>query len=179
MRFMWKNHHFQFTCLPPGLTSSRRKFTKLLMPLISHFRKVGIMVVCYIDNGIFIAPSAADLEAHVKCDMQMFDSIGLTVNVKKSVLISPQEVEFIGISLNSVTMSATLPSGRKENIKTQGLRFLKKNPTLHNLAVSIGLAVASDSAVPLAPLRYKYLVTVRNREQRQLQCCYKSRQPCD
>lgn len=122
------------------------------------------MVVCYIDDCIFIAPSAAELQSHVKYAMQMFDSVGLTINVKKSVLTPTQEVEFLGIILNSVTMTATLPSRRKERIKTQGLRLLNKNPTLHDLAVFIGLAVASDSAVPLAPLRYKYLEIVKIRE---------------
>lgn len=159
-----ENNHLEFTCLPQGLTSAPRIFTKLLKPLFSHFRKLGIMVVSYIDDCIFIAPSAADLESHVKYAMQMFDSVGLIINVKKSVLFPTQEVEFLGIILNSVTMSATLPSRRKESIKTHRLRLLNKNPTLHDLAVFISLAVASDSAVPLAPLRYKYLEIVRNRE---------------
>lgn len=35
---------------------------------------------------------------------------------------------------------------------------------MHALAVFIGLAVASDPAVTLAPLRYKYLEIVRNKE---------------
>ena len=51
-----------------------------------------------------------------------------------------------------------------ECIKTQGLLLLKKDPILHDWAVFIGLAVASDSAVPLVPLRIKYLEIVRNRE---------------
>ena len=94
----------------------------------------------------------------------MFDSVDLTVNVRKSVLTPTQKLEFLGITLNSVNMSATLPSRCKESIKTQGLRLLKKDPTLHDLAVFTGLAVASDSAVNLALLRYKYLEIVRNRE---------------
>ena len=164
LRFMWKNQYFQITCLLQGLTSAPRIFTKLLKPILSHFRKLGIMVVCYIDDCFFIAPSAETLRKHVKYAMQMFDSVGITVNVRKSVLTPTQEVEFLGITLNSVNMSATLPSRRKESIKSQGLRLLKKDPTLHDLAVFIGLAVASDSAVNLARLSYKYLEIVRNQE---------------
>ena len=94
LRFLWRNHHFQFTCPPQGLTSAPRIFTKLLKPLFSHFRKLGIMVLCYIDDCIFIAPSAADLKVHVKYAMEMFDC--RSVNVMKSVLIPTQVVEFSG-----------------------------------------------------------------------------------
>lgn len=60
--------------------------------------------------------------------------------MSRNLLTPTQEVEFLGIILNSVTMTATLPSRRKERIKTQGLRLLNKNPTLHDLAVFIDLA---------------------------------------
>ncbi|KAK4328559.1 hypothetical protein Pmani_001035 [Petrolisthes manimaculis] len=60
-------------------------------------------------------------------------------------------------------MTATLPLSRKESIKNQGLILLKDDPTLHDLAIFIGLAVASDPAVNLAPLRYKCLEIVSNK----------------
>ena len=44
LRFMWKGKHFQFTCLPQGLTSAPRIFTKLLKPVLSHLRKLGMTV---------------------------------------------------------------------------------------------------------------------------------------
>lgn len=106
LRFVWKNQPFQFTCLPQRLTSAPRIFTKLLKPF-SHHRKHGILIVCYIDYCILMAPSAALLEENVKYTLQMFDYVGLTVNVKKSVLFPTQEVEFLGIILKSVSMTAS------------------------------------------------------------------------
>ena len=35
LRFIWKNQLFQFTCLPNGLSSAPRIFTKLLKPAYS------------------------------------------------------------------------------------------------------------------------------------------------
>lgn len=164
LRFMWKNQSFQFTCLPQGLTSAPRIFTKLLKPILSHLRKLGILIVCYIDDCILLASSAQVLEQNAMYALQTFDSVGLTVNVNKSILSPTQEVEFLGIILNSVAMTASLPSRRKESIKTRGLSLLRDKPTIHDLAAFIGLAVASEAAVNLAPLRYKYLEIVRNRE---------------
>ena len=57
LRFVWKNDHYQFTSLPQGLTSAPRLFTKLLKPALTHLRKLGILVSCYIDDCIFIAAS--------------------------------------------------------------------------------------------------------------------------
>ena len=162
LRFMWNNQSFQFTCLPQGLTSAPRVFTKLLKPVLSHLRSLGILIVCYIDDCILMASSAQELEDNAMYALQLFDSIGLTVNVKKSVLFPTQEVEFLGLILNSVTMTASLPSRRKESIKAHGLRLLHGASTLRDLAAFIGLAVASEAAVNLAPLRYKYLEIVRN-----------------
>ena len=82
-RFLWKNQSFQFTCLPQRLTSAPGIFTKLLKPIVSQVRKLGILIDCYIDDCIPMASSVAVLEAHVTYALQIFDSIGLTVNVKK------------------------------------------------------------------------------------------------
>ena len=100
--------------------------------------------------------------ANVSYAMTLFDPLGLTVNVNKSVLVPTHEVEFLGIILNSVSMTAILPFRKKERIKKQGLLLLGGEVTLLALASFIGLAVASAPAVSLASLRYKYLEIIRN-----------------
>ena len=55
--------------------------------------------------------------ANVSCAMTLFDSLELTVNINKSVLVPTHEVEFLGIILNSVSMTATLPFRKKEHSK--------------------------------------------------------------
>ena len=81
LRFFWKNLPFQFTCLPQGLTSAPRIFTKLLKPVLSHLGKLGIIVICYIDDCIIIAASKDELINNVSFVLQLFDSVGLTINV--------------------------------------------------------------------------------------------------
>jgi len=157
------------------LTSAPCIFTKLLKPVLFHLRKLGIIVICYIDNCIFIAASEEELRDNVSSAIQLFDSVGLTINVQKSILEPTQEVEFLGVILNSRDMTSKLPSHRREHIKEQGLLLLKKEVTLHDLASFVGLTVASDPAVELAPLRYKYLEIIRNRELARNHGNYKSK----
>lgn len=162
LKFRWENQVFQFTCLPQGLSSAPRIFTKLLKPVFSHLRKLGIAVSCYIDDCIFLATSEKELIENVRYALQLFDELGLTVHERKSVLVPTQVVEFLGIVLDSVNMTASLPPRRKERIKSQGALLLRGDPSIQDLASFIGLAVASEPAVNLAPLRYKYLEYVKN-----------------
>ena len=104
------------------------------------------------------------MRVHVSYALCLFDSLGLTVNPKKSVLFPTQEIEFLGVILNSEVMTSTLTSRKKDRIKAQGLLLLDGVVSLHSRSSFIGMAVASDPAVELAPLRYKYLEIVRNRE---------------
>ena len=163
LQFLWKGRPFRFTCLPQGLSSAPRTFTKLMKPVLSHLRSLGIVVSCYLDDCLFIAPSPDLLRAQVSYALQLFDSLGLTINVQKSVLEPTQSVTFLGVVLNSLTMTVTLSSSRKERIKRQGLLLLNGDTSLLDLSSFIGLAVAAGPAVELAPLRYRYLEILRNK----------------
>ena len=164
LRFLWRNAEFQFTCLPQGLTSAPRTFTRLLKPALAHLRSLGMVVSCYIDDCIFLAPSVDELLLNVKYALRLFDSLGLTIHTDKSMLIPSREVQFLGFILNSDTMRVSLPDRKCETIREFGRKLLREPVTsLRDLASFIGSAVATDPAVPLSPLRYKYLEIVRNK----------------
>lgn len=50
LRFRWENRTYQFTCLPMGLASAPRVFTKIIKPVFSEIRKFGRLNVIYIDD---------------------------------------------------------------------------------------------------------------------------------
>uniref|UniRef100_A0A0P4WG63 Reverse transcriptase domain-containing protein n=1 Tax=Scylla olivacea TaxID=85551 RepID=A0A0P4WG63_SCYOL len=58
--------YFQFTCLPQGMMSAPCIFTKLLKPALSHLRKLGITMLGYLDDCLFLATSKEELEANVR-----------------------------------------------------------------------------------------------------------------
>lgn len=51
LRFYWKSEFFQFTCLPMGLTTAPRIFTKLLKPIYADLRERGNTCMGYIDDS--------------------------------------------------------------------------------------------------------------------------------
>ena len=52
--FEWGDEYFEFTVLPFGLAIACYLFTKMLRPLVKHWRSLGIKVVLYIDDGIVL-----------------------------------------------------------------------------------------------------------------------------
>lgn len=105
LRFIWNDDHYQFTSLPQGLSSAPRLFTKLLKPALTHLRKLGMLVSCYIDDCIFISSSEEELSDNVDYALRLFDSRRLTIHKSKSVLIPTEVVAFLGVILNSVNMT--------------------------------------------------------------------------
>ena len=45
LRFVWEGTTYEFTCLPFGLCSAPRIFTKLLHPVMAHLRFLGLRTV--------------------------------------------------------------------------------------------------------------------------------------
>ena len=163
-RFVWHNHHLRFTCLPQGFTAAPRIFTKLLKPVFSHFRSLGIITLCYLDDCIFLAPSADALTRDLKYVLGFLDSLGLTISVGKSCLVPSQRIEFLGFILDSVLMSVRLTVIKREKIQALGTKLVNDvEVSLRELSSFIGSLVASEHGVPRAPLRYKYLEILKNR----------------
>lgn len=163
-RFRWHNACYQFTCLPQGFSPAPRIFTKLLKPVLAHLRSRGIQVICYIDDCIFVGQCPVQLRRDVVYALHLFDSLGLTVHPQKSVTDPVQQIEFLGFQLDSVTMNIMLTDKKKDKIFNLTTELLhNKRVTIFDLASLIGNLVAADPAVPLGPLRYKYLEMDRNR----------------
>ena len=50
LRFVWRDNLYQYVCLPNGLSSAPRMFTKLLKPVFKVLREKGLLSSAYIDD---------------------------------------------------------------------------------------------------------------------------------
>ena len=66
LRFEWEDHLFKFQCLPFGLTSASRVFTKLLKPVMSLLRQKGIRCIIFLDDLLIMALSKQELESQIR-----------------------------------------------------------------------------------------------------------------
>ena len=51
LMFQWKGKYSQFTCLPSGLSSTPRIFTKILKPVYARLRSIRHTCMGHIDDS--------------------------------------------------------------------------------------------------------------------------------
>ena len=152
LQFIWGQKHFKFQFLPFSLSSAPRVFTKLLKPVVGFLRQIGLRLIVYLDDMLFMHTNKDQLEAMAPLICKIFKALGLMVNTKKSLLNPIQVVEFLGFQINSLTMTFNLPSEKGRKIQQEAANLLKSQSiSARHLAVFIGKVVAASRAVTHAP----------------------------
>lgn len=168
LKFIWQDKLFQFTCLPNGLGTASKIFTKTLKPVFSTLRKMGHTNVAYIDDSLLQSDTYKACTKNIKDTLNLVDSVGLTVHQEKSVVIPDQCIEFLGFLLHSVKMTVRLSHRKVQNIKTLAEKILKrKTITIREFAQLIGKLVAAEPGVLYAPLYYKSMELDRDQALKQ------------
>ena len=67
--------------------------------------------------GLLMHQDRAQLEQITRLTCQLFKSLGLIVNQKKSILTPTQEIDFLGFHLCSTTMRASIPTEKLHKIQ--------------------------------------------------------------
>lgn len=158
LRFIWKNQLFQFTCLPNGLSSAPRIFTKILKPVYATLRSQGLENVGYIDDSYLQGRTFADCDTNVTVTTKFFGDLGFILNQEKSIFEPRQIVTFLGFVLNSVAMTVTLTPGKATKLVTKAKEILEKqSPSIREVSELIGLMVSSFPGVMHGALFYRQL----------------------
>ena len=158
LKFLWQGTLYVFTCLPNGLSTASRIFTKVLKPVFAALRKMGHLNVAYIDDSLLQSYSYEQCLINVKDTVRLIDSVGLTIHPEKSMLIPVQCIEFVGFLLNSKDMTVRLAPRKIQNFLELACSIRKaKSVSIRELAKLIGKMVAAEPGVKYAALHYKTL----------------------
>lgn len=164
LRFEWKSDLVEFTCLPFGLSSSPRVFTKVMKPIVAELRNKGIKLVIYLDDLAIVSGSHKKGEMDAKIVVNLLESLGFVVNHEKSSLTPSQQITYLGFVINSVNMTVSLPKEKLDHLITQASALYNKTfCTVRNLAHMIGLIVSSFPAIKPAKLYYRELDALKQR----------------
>ena len=164
LRFIWRDTKYQYTCLEMGLASSPRIFTKLMKPVFSTLRKQGHANVAYIDDTLLISETETGCAKNVQPTSNLLDSLGLTINIDKSVFTPTQCIDFLGFEINSKHMMVALTESRAISIRDLCQEIIiTQQITIREFARLISKLVASEPGVLYAPLYYKSLEIEKDR----------------
>jgi hypothetical protein len=158
VRLLWKGNFYQYRCLPFGLCSAPRVFTKILKPVVAFLRERGIRLVIYLDDVLIMASSKDLVLQHLHLVIGLFTSLGFLVNAEKSVFLPSQEIEFLGVIIDSVSLSFSLPPGKVVKVTHMCEKALRADKiSLRHLASIMGHFSWAIPTVAFAQAHYRNL----------------------
>ena len=164
LRFVWEGVVYEYTCLPNGLSSRPRIFSKLLKPMYSALRKLGHLNVAYIDDSFLQSDTYEECVQNVSDTLQLADDLGFTVYKQKSVVVPTQQIIFVGFLICSVTMTVRLPPEKCLNMMELCKEILAaRRITIRKFAQLIGTCVSVEPGVQYAALYYKSMEIERDK----------------
>ncbi len=162
--FIWEEQHYEFQCLPFGLASAPRVFTKLLKPVMATLRRQGIRCIIYIDDLLLLSQSRVELDSATRAVLGLLTYLGFVINWGKSVLEPQRRLHFLGFLVNSIDLTLTLPTDKLERIQKECQDTLRAPSILvRQLLRLIGRMIATVQAILPAPLHYRNLQFLKNR----------------
>ena len=129
-----------------------------MKPVVATLRNLGIRLIIYLDDLLILADSEQTARLHLATAQSLLENLGFVINLKKSVLSPVQETEFLGMTVDSLTLCLALPGDKVRSIRRER-ECLIANPTttVRQLAHLLGGLSSSIQAVFPAPLYYLYL----------------------
>jgi hypothetical protein len=158
LRFKWNDRLFEFQCLPFGLASAPRDFTKLMKPLTGLLRRIGVRMIIYLDDLLLMNNCPHALLRDGKTTCHLLESMGFVVNKVKSHTTPTQDLEFLGMTISSTKMTMRLSEDKMSKIYSQCQELLhQETVSVRELSAMIGTLSSTSLAVLPAKLYYREL----------------------
>ncbi len=158
LRFAFEGRAWQYRVLPFGLSLSPRVFTKVVEGAITPLREVGVRILNYLDDWLILAQSREQLDDHRDLVLQHLSQLGLRVNWKKSKISPVQRISFLGMELDSVSMTARLTEERAQAVLNCLSSFRGRNVVpLKQFQRLLGHMASADAVTPLGLLHMRPL----------------------
>ena len=162
LKFIHRGVVLMYLVLPFGISSAPRKFTKVLVPILSLIHKMGIVCITYIDDGYTCSPTFDLCFTNICTIMRIFSSFGFILHRKKSAPFPSQRVRSLGFILDSITMTISLPHDKISNaIQVCDMALVMRTFSIRSLAQLIGIFISLFPACPLGRAHYRSLEKIK------------------
>ena len=116
--FQFEGIQYKYACLPNGLSTAPRIFTKLMKPVLPSLRKKGHQVMNYFDDFFLVGDTFEECKDAIIDTCDLLIKLGFSIHPDKSQFISVQKIEHIGFTLDSTSMTVSLTDIKQQKIKT-------------------------------------------------------------
>ncbi len=158
LRFAFQSQAYQFEVLPFGLSLSPRVFTRVVSAALCPLQMAGIKILPYLDDWLICAPSRHQVLEDTERVINHIRELGFCMNHEKSNVEPRQQTLFLGLVLNSLTMTASLAPQRVTALSTLAQSFrLGKRIELAQFQKLLGMISAAIKVAPLGLLKARPL----------------------
>ncbi len=158
LRFAFEGRAWQYRVLPFGLSLSPRVFTKVVEGALTPLREVGVRILNYLDDWLILAQSREQLGDHRDLVLRHLSQLGLRVNWEKSKFSPVQRISFLGVELDSVSMTARLTEERAQAVLNCLSSFRGRNVVpLKQFQRLLGHMASAAAVTPLGLLHMRPL----------------------
>lgn len=147
LRFRIGDLHLQFQCLPFGISTAPRTFTKVLVAILAPLREKGIRVLHYLDDILVLSQHRQTLVIHVQLVLDTLIKFGWLINYAKSQLTPTQEIIYLGAFFNTPGRAVSLPAEKIPSL----IGKVKRALASHSMAASdcLSLLGSLSSCIPM------------------------------
>ena len=148
IRFQWKGNIYEFFCLFFGPGPAPQTFTKLSKIPIAILRWIQIRIIIYLDDMLLMSHTINGLEIATDTFYFLLQGLSFVINLQKPVLVSLQKIEFLGLEIDSVRMTLTLPQEKVKKLRLKCQKLIS-NPktTLWVVTSLVGSLCSTAQAV--------------------------------
>lgn len=173
LRFQFDSKIYEYTCLPNGLSSAPRLFTKMLRVIFSHLRSQGLMSVTYIDDILLIGKSENECKMNIALTTETLEKAGFYINKEKSNLVPTKQLRFLGFDLSSKTMKISTPQPKLSRLAELVKSSLEnRTMTIRRLSSIIGTIISILPAYKYGKMYYRRLESYKIKVLKQNYGCY-------
>ena len=157
LTFIFLNVYYQFTCLPQGLSSAPRIFTKVMRCVLSYLRCRGIRIAAWIDDFLISSSSLSLCREHTSRTIRTFEELGFLPNIGKSQLTPVQRICHLGLVWDSLEYSVSVPADKIAGVRSKCLVALSSRVPVRFLSSVLGSIEYFRWGFPHAALHYRRL----------------------
>ena len=164
VRVTGRNFIFSVYSLLAYLLLASYVFTKLLRPLVKHWRSMGLRAIVYIDDGICASASESEAEKAKDIVVSDLDRAGFVLNTMKSQLSPVQVIDWLGFTLDLREGCFSVPQLKIDRLKSVIAHvYMLHAITARILASIVGQIISMSLAIgPIVRLRTRALYGIIN-----------------
>ena len=157
LTFKFLNILYQFMCLPQGLTSAPRIFTRILRVVMSFLRAQSFRIASWLDDLLLIASSFALAYSQAVSTLNTLESLGFTPNYEKSVLTPSQKNLYLGLFWDSISYTVFVPIEKLKDVKIKCKTAKESKVKIELLSSILGSIEYFRWGFPFAAVHYRLL----------------------